>query len=39
MEPYCVIGAGEDGGTQSYGDALTRQERPILVDRVKPDMR
>jgi len=42
MELYCQIGARDDGGKQSYVDALARakfwQERPTLVERVKPDL-
>jgi hypothetical protein len=34
MELYCAIGAGDQGGMQSYVDALARakhlQERPML---------
>jgi len=36
MELYCQIGGGDEGGNQSYVDALARakycKERPMLVD-------
>ena len=43
MELYCQIGGGDDGGKQSYVDALARaksqakywQERPMLVETVR----
>jgi hypothetical protein len=42
MELYCQIGAGDEGGRQSYADALARakhwQARPTLADIVNRDM-
>jgi hypothetical protein len=41
MELYCHIGGGDNGGRQSYADALARakywQERPMLLDILNLD--
>jgi hypothetical protein len=41
-ELYCQIGAGDQGGSQSYVDALARtkywQERPMRMETLNPDM-